>query len=145
VKAYRFGLASVARIRALQERVARDELVLSQRSVRRAEEAVYGAESALRALRVPEGPMTPDDLVWIGDQAERLSSSLTTCRETLAGALSTREQSRQAWNVAAKRSGVLERLDQQDRALWRVESLRQETAELDDLAQIRHVRPGGAP
>ena len=33
------------------------------------EEAVRAAESALRALEMPEGTVTVADLVWLGDQA----------------------------------------------------------------------------
>ena len=53
-------------------------------------------------------------------------------------ALQASVEAGRAWNVATKRSGVLERLDAQGLARWRDEALRHEAAELDDLTNARH-------
>jgi flagellar export protein FliJ len=145
VKAYRFRLGSVARVRALEERVARERLMVALRDVRHAEEAAEAAQCALEALAMPEGTVTAADLVWLGEQAERLSDALAARRRALADAVSTRETARLAWGASAKRAEVLERLDEQARAQWLADMLRQEGAELDDLAMVRRGWTGAVP
>jgi flagellar export protein FliJ len=142
MRAYRFRLATVARVRSLEERVARDRFMAALRTRRDAEESERDARSALGALEAPQGSMTVADVVWLGDQAERRSASLRACRERLTAARSRCAEARQAWNDAAKRASVLERLDDEGRAQWRRDALRHEVAELDDLAQVRHGRGG---
>jgi flagellar export protein FliJ len=145
MKAYRFRLGSVARVRALEERVARERLMVALRDVRHAEEAAEAAQRALEALAMPEGTVTAADLVWLGEQAERLSDAVQARRRALAAAVSSREAARVAWSAAAKRAEVLERLDVQARAQWSADLLRQEGAELDDLAMVRRGWTGAVP
>jgi flagellar export protein FliJ len=142
MRAYRFRLASVARVRVLEERVARDRFMAAQRDLRQAEAMERQASAALCALEAPDGATTVADLVWLGEQAERRSESVRTCRERVAAARAGCGEARLAWNEAAKRASVLERLDAEGRAQWRRDVLRDEVAELDDLAQVRHGRVG---
>ena len=55
VKAYQFRLATVARIRALEERVAADRFRVAQRDLRQAQASVRAAEAALATLEAPQG------------------------------------------------------------------------------------------
>jgi flagellar export protein FliJ len=142
VKAYQFRLATVARIRALEERVAADRLRVAQRDLRRAQASVRAAETALAALAAPCGVVAMSELLWVGDQAERLAETVRECGERLAAAASSCAAAREAWDVAVRRSGVLERLGEQGRARWRDETLREEAAELDDLTLARHRLSG---
>jgi flagellar export protein FliJ len=142
VKAFHFRLATVARIRALEERVAADRFMTAQRALRRAEESARAAEVALALLEAPRGTTSMAAHLWVGDQAERLADTLSVCREKVAAAQSARVEARAAWDVAVRRSGVLERLGEQELARWRSEILREEAAELDDLSRSRH-RPVG--
>jgi len=142
VKAYRFRLTTVARVRALEARVARDRFMAAQRDVRHAQEALRHAQAALRALAPPDGSVMSSDLVWLGDQAARCAASIARDREGLAAARAAAEAARQAWTEAAKRARVLERLDEEGRVRWRADVLRHEAAELDDLAQVRQARTG---
>jgi flagellar export protein FliJ len=142
MKSYRFRLATVARIRALEERVAGDRFRLALRDLRYAREREHAATAALAALEAPTGLTTMASLVWIGDQGERLAASLRECREAVTGAESLCVEARRGWDEAAKRSGVLERLNEQGRARWRVEMAREEGAELDDLSHARHRSVG---
>jgi flagellar export protein FliJ len=138
VKAFHFRLATVARIRALEERVAADRFMAAQRLLRRAEESLGAAEMALAMLEAPEGTSTMAAHLWVGDQAERLAETVGVCREKVVAAQSDRAEARAAWDVAVRRSGVLERLGEQEMARWRSEVLREEAAELDDLSLARH-------
>jgi flagellar export protein FliJ len=138
VKVYRFRLATVARIRALEERVAADSLRVAQRDLRQAQASVRAAEDALAALEAPQGLVAMSALLWVGDQAERLAESVRECGEHLEAAASSCAEARAAWDVAVRRSEVLERLGEQGRARWRDETMREEAAELDDLTLARH-------
>jgi flagellar export protein FliJ len=138
VKAYRFRLATVARIRALEERVAAERFMVAQRDFRLAQEAARAAARALGVLPGPEGQTTMAEVSWIGDQAERLAATLVRCLEELATAETACTDARGHWDIALRRSEVLERLDAQGVARWRAETLRQEAAELDDLSNSRH-------
>jgi flagellar export protein FliJ len=142
VKAYQFRLATVARIRALEERVAADSLRVAQRDLRQARASVRAAETALASLEAPCGVVTMSTFLWVGDQAERLAETVRVCGEHLAAATSSCAEARAAWDVAVRRSGVLERLGKQGLARWRDETLREEAAELDDLTLARHRLAG---
>jgi flagellar export protein FliJ len=138
VKAYRFRLATVARIRALEERVAADRFMVAQRDLRRAQGAERAAARDLGLLAGPEELTTMAEVSWIGEQAERLAATLAACRDDVATAAEACTDARRHWDVALRRSEVLQRLHEQGMARWRAESLRHEAAELDDLSNSRH-------
>jgi len=144
MRAYRFPLATVARIRALEERLARERFMVALRDLRRAQDAHKEAAAALAALGAPTGPTTMGEVHWIQSQAERLSEQVQRSREVVVGAVSTRDEASGAWRVALKRSSVLERLDARSLARWRDEVQRGEVAELDDLANARYGLVGGS-
>jgi len=138
VKAYRFSLDTVMRIRALEERLVRERLILVQRDLRLAQDAYRQAEASLEALAAPTGQTTMDKICWIGDQATRLSEEVRVSGEELVAAASTHDEVSHLWHETRKRLGTLERLDSEGRAQWKREIQRHEVAELDDLANARH-------
>jgi flagellar export protein FliJ len=144
MKSYHFRLATVARIRALEERVARDRYMVSLRERRQAEDALRAAKQALLSFEAPRGTMSIDDVRWSADQAERLSRSVLGSFEVWRKVSETCEERRHAWTVASKRSGVLERLDESERVAWREEWDRQAILELDDHTNSRFA-PSGSP
>ena len=142
MKAFHFRLATVARIRALEERVAADRFMVAQRVLRQHESAARAAEVELGTLEAPQGMTTMAALHWVADQADRLADAVRVCHENVAAAESACQEARAAWDVAVRRSGVLERLGEQELARWRHETLRAEAAELDDLSLARHRLTG---
>ena len=142
MKAYHFRLATVARIRALEERVAADRFMVAQRDLRQAQASARAARNALATLEAPQGVVEISAFVWLGQQADRLSEWVGVCDEKVVEAESACVEARAAWDVAVRRSGVLERLGEQGLARWRSETLREEAAELDDLSLVRHGRLG---
>jgi flagellar export protein FliJ len=145
VKAFHFRLATVARIRALEERVAADRFRTAQRVLRHEQASASAAGAALDTLEAPRGVTSMAALHWVGDQAERLAETVRVCRENVVAAEAACTEARDAWDVAVRRSGVLERLEEQERARWRSEALRAEAAELDDLSLTRHRLVGVGP
>jgi flagellar export protein FliJ len=142
MKAYRFRLATVARIRALEERAAADRFTIARRELRRAREGERAARAALAALPAPSGVRTISSLRWTADQAERLSDSVRRHGELVAAAASACAEARREWSEAARRSEVLQRLDAQAFARWQGDAMRQESAELDDLSHARRGLAG---
>jgi flagellar export protein FliJ len=141
VKSYRFPLATVLRIRLLQERLARETFMLAQRDLRAAEEVRREAHERLAALAGPGAVTSIDEVRWLADQAERLARALREADEALTAAIAHRGEANSAWHVARRRAGALERLDDKAIARWRDEMTRVEVAELDDLANARHGAP----
>lgn len=138
MRVYRFRLASVARIRALEESVAREKFMLALRDLRRAQEMKRSAEAALVAFESPTGIATIEAIQWSGDQAHRLSESIRAFGEKVEVAESACLETRRLWNEASKRSSMLTRLDNQSRTRWQNEMLREEVAELDDITNSRY-------
>jgi flagellar export protein FliJ len=142
VKVYRFSLEIVMRIRAIEERLAREKLVTAQRDLRRARGAYVAAETAIATLAAPTGPITVGEVRWIGEQADRLADEVRVRRQVVVAAASTRDEARDSWHAARKSLGTLERLDLQGLARWKNEVAREEVSEMDDLANTRHGSQG---
>jgi len=138
MKAYRFRLKSVARVREIQERVARERFMISVRDLRRSEERERRAEEDLVRFDPPSGVVPMGELLWASDQAERLAASVELTRNIRIAAVESCNTSRESWNVAVKRSDVLRRLEEYGFDQWRSEAAREAGAELDDWANARH-------
>ena len=143
MKVYQFRLATVERIRVLEEKLAREKLIASLRDLRNAQAANEAAHRALRTMASVSGVVSMADIQWLDDQRERLSESLRVCSEKMARAQAFSGDARAAWGASSKRAGVLERLDAQGAATWRELATRAEVAESDDLANARFRRAGG--
>ncbi len=138
MRAYRFSLETVMRIRLLEERLARERLLEASRDVRRARDAFVAADASLSELTLATEPTSIGHLRWVADQAERLAGERRATRDALAGSRDAREIASRAWVIARRRAEVLERLRAEGVARWRDDLRREESAELDDLATIRH-------
>ncbi|MBW4079102.1 MAG: hypothetical protein HIU84_11455 [Acidobacteria bacterium] len=142
MKVYQFRLATVERIRVLEERLAREQLVETLNQLRKAQAANEAAHVALREMASLSGVVSMADIQWLDDQRERLSESLRICSEKVALAQSTSVDARAAWGSATKRASVLTRLDAQGFAAWREAASRDEVAQSDDLATARYRLAG---
>lgn len=138
MKVYRFSLETVMRIRALEERLVRERLMVAQRDLRLAQVVYRQAKDSLEALAAPTGQTTMDTICWVGDQATRLSEEVRVRGEELVVAASIHGEVSHQWHVTRKRLGTLERLDSEGRTRWKREIQRQAVAELDDMANARH-------
>jgi flagellar biosynthesis chaperone FliJ len=143
MKSYRFRLANVARIRALEERIARERFLTSLRAVRQAEAAYRRAREALLEALPLSGIVSASDVQWSLDQAERRARVEQECRAACAQAVAVNDGDRERWREAAKRSRALERLDERARIAWLDDYRREEALELDDAVNARYV-PSGA-
>ncbi|HUX03536.1 MAG TPA: flagellar FliJ family protein [Acidimicrobiales bacterium] len=145
MKAYHFSLSTVLRIRALEERLARERLLVAQRALRTAHQEHQALAAKLGELTVPSRLTTIEEIRWVGDQAQRLNEQIRVRHERVVEVSCARDQANAAWTAARKRTGALERLEAQSVARWRHESERSEVAELDDVANARHRVAGVNP
>lgn len=138
MKAYRFSLDAVLRVRTLQERIAREQLMVAQRKLRQAQGRCTALQASMDGLALPTEPTRMGTIHWIGEQAGRLSEEVVAIRELSAAAATALEDASRVWHDARKRMGTLERLDSEGMARWKDAAAREEVAELDDLASTRH-------
>lgn len=142
MKSYRFRLANVARIRALEERIARERFLTSLRALRQAEAAYRRAHEAMIESVPLSGVVSSNDVQWSLDQAERRARLEQECRAACVHATEVNDGDRERWREAAKRSRALERLDERARIAWLDDYRREEALELDDAVNARYVPSG---
>jgi flagellar export protein FliJ len=144
VKAYRFRLDSVLRVRHLQERVAAQQLGVAVRDLHRARTELTRARRSLEGLAAPAGRLTVGAVQWTHAQSDRMSERARQSADEVEAAEEVARQATHAWGSARQRTAMLERLYERHLALWRAELNRSEAVELDDLTTGRKTGAGGA-
>jgi flagellar export protein FliJ len=142
VKAYRFRLDAVLRVRQLQERVAAQQLAVAVRDLQRARTELARARSLLAGLAAPAGRHTVGAAQWVQAQSGRMSERTSTCAVEVEAAQEVARQATLAWGSARQRTTMLERLDERHLAVWRAELDRSEAVALDELANRRKSGEG---
>jgi hypothetical protein len=126
------------RIRHLEERLAREQLLIAQRELRQSQDAYRVAHEALVKCSAPSAPSPIDDVRWRYDQATRLADALHDRSERLLEAASRRDEAVMFWKSASQRAEVLTRLNADSFAQWRAKLQREEVGEMDDLTTARY-------
>ncbi|HTU38819.1 MAG TPA: flagellar export protein FliJ [Acidimicrobiales bacterium] len=143
MRAFRFRLESVARVRQLQERLAAEQLALATRELRAAQARCDDIRAATKQLTFPEGPSQMAALLWVHDQSARLSDLLRQREAQAAQAEAGADRARGAWLEAERRCRALRRLEERKRERWQLDADRADGAELDDMATVRFgIRDG---
>lgn len=142
VRSYRFPLATVMRIRQLEERLALEELLVVQRELRRSQDAYRAASDALEDRAALGAPVVSDELRWRYDQTARLSAAAQVLADRLLATASHRDEVALSWKDARQRAEILARLNLDARAQWRASVARAETAEADDVTTARRSWTG---
>jgi flagellar export protein FliJ len=142
VKAYRFRLDSVLRVRRLQERVAAQQLAVAARDLHCARAQLARARRALAGLDAPSGRLTMGSVQWTHAQSDRMSETARQSADEVETAGEAARQATAAWGTARQRTAMLERLDERQLALWQAELSRSEVVVLDDLTTGRKAREG---
>jgi flagellar FliJ protein len=142
VKAYRFRLDSVLRVRQLQERAAAQRLALAVRELQCARAELASARRALAGLAAPEGRLSAGTVQWTQAQSDRMSEGARRRADEVETAEELARLATQDWGTARQRMATLERLDERHLALWRTEFDRSEGLALDDLTTARQSAEG---
>ncbi|MGD9705401.1 MAG: hypothetical protein AB7Q42_16250 [Acidimicrobiia bacterium] len=138
-------IASVLRIRRLQERRERAEVAARRRTHRVALTAESTAWQAVSDRRLPSTPLPVRELH--GHHAV-LEGGIGVARrrgETTVIAAHEVEIQVDSWSVAARRVEGLERLDERLRTAERAEAERREAVEVDDLVLARRAHTRNEP
>ncbi|MGA2835723.1 MAG: flagellar FliJ family protein [Acidimicrobiales bacterium] len=144
MKAYRFRLEGVLRVREVREQLAAHALAGATRQLGQAESALDRSRRALDELEPPSGQVTLGEVEWVRDQAERMAEELAARAEAVDAASRLVGEARSSWQSARTQCAVLERLDARQRAVWQEDLARAEAKEIDDLAALRYARGGAA-
>jgi flagellar biosynthesis chaperone FliJ len=141
---FRFRLASVQRVRMLQEERARAELLLANRAL-----AEAAAELAARKDRYWQGArplgqyaITDYRPAWFELEMAARGVQWSTAQRIVRA--EEAEVARAAWIAAKQRVQALERLEARAREEWRVEVLRDDDRLVDDLVVSRSFRARAA-
>jgi len=137
VRAYRFPLATVMRIRHLEERLAREVLSVVQRELRLSQDAYRVANDALSDRAALSVPTSSDEVRWHHDQTARVAATAQVCANRLLATASHRDEAASSWTAARQRADILARLNLDARAQWRADVQREEITETDDVTTAR--------
>lgn len=142
MRAFRFRLETVVRVREHQERVAAERLALAARDLRLAQARRDETRTAARTLTLPEGRSSMAAVLWTQDQSARMAELVRRDDTAVAKAEVRTDEARRAWVEAERRCRSLRRLEQRKRERWQYDADRAVAAELDDMATARvtHVR-----
>jgi flagellar FliJ protein len=145
MKRYQFRLASVLRVRRIQEEQARADLIAANQSVRAAHLHVASRVAHLESL--PKSGAVASTPAFLANQARLASvaSSISIARIARQVAEEAATEKRHAWQVTAQRVESLERLDDRAHTEHTLETQRAADKEVDDLVVSRfrqQQRPG---
>ena len=142
MKAYRFRLDSVLRVRQLQERVAAQQLAVAVRDLHCARAQLARARRALAGLDAPAGRLTVGAVQWTHAQSDRMSETARQNADEVEKSGEAARRATQAWGSARQRTAMLERLDERHLRRWQDEFERSEAVVLDDVATGRKTGDG---
>ncbi|MCL4434248.1 MAG: flagellar FliJ family protein [Actinobacteria bacterium] len=142
MKSYSFRLERVRQMRRVQEGTARMELAVANRHLREAIE--------LRDKRAADYAMMPatmgvqDYEVYARERgnAELAAMALASAQQSAGVAAGAVASCQIAWVEAKRRVSMLDRLDDRQKALYRLEENRQEVKEIDDIVAARYASNG---
>ena len=118
MKAYRFRLDSVLRVRQLQERVAAQQLAVAVRDLHCARAQLARARRALAGLDAPAGRLTVGAVEWTHAQSDRMSETARQNADEVEKSGEAARRATQAWGSARQRTAMLERLDERHLRRW---------------------------
>jgi flagellar export protein FliJ len=145
MRAFRFRLESVARVRQHQERAAANRFALATRDVRVAQARCADLRQATGQLAFPAGRSDMAALLWVQDQSDRMAVLVRQQDAVAKRAEAQAFEARTSWVEAEQRCRALERLQTRQRERWELDAARTVAAELDDMATIRFRTGRGAP
>jgi flagellar export protein FliJ len=146
VTRFRFPLDRLARVRSIQERLAREAWQAAMADVRVAEAELDTAHAAVDAAR--------DDLRRLGAtgvvdvarvliaqrELARLDRGVVRFRERVVTLRERADRLRPAWQERRRDVAGLERLEEHARDAWIVEERRREARAMDEVAEMRAAR-----
>lgn len=142
MKKFRFPLQKLLRLRAQRERISRRELARNVAAVGEVESRLDALEGSLRACRGEIGSRTP-----IAGLARALENGLLHSRGRAQKELTEAEElldaARDAYRERFRDFVALRRLREKRHAAWKAQVEKEDQAEMDEMARVRHAREEG--
>ncbi len=150
MKRFAFRLQRLARVRAIEEQIARENWALAERAARTAEERaeralsdVHEARAALRA-ELDSGRIVAAELMQRQSLADALVARRVLLLQRARAARAQAEVERALWLAQKRKLDGLGRLEQRDLEAWRLAENAQAAAEIDEVAAGRAARKARA-
>ncbi len=150
MKRFAFRLERLARVRAIEEQLARENWALAERAARAAEERaeralsdVHSARAALRA-ELDSGRIEPAGRLQRQALADALVARRALALQRARAARAQAEVERALWLGQKRKLEGLERLEQRDLEAWRLAENAHAAAEIDEVAGARAARKARA-
>lgn len=142
MKGYRFKLESALRVRRLQEESARARLAHARLEYDQAVAETSRRRGILNRARAEMDTEESSTGDWQRERErlDRLALSLKAQQLAEAHAFDTARHTHDHWSESLQDLRALERLDEAQREQWRIEALKAEQVELDELSSAREVR-----
>jgi len=143
MKRFKFRLSRVQRAREIGESLARAEWQGKERDAIDAELASDALRAHIDQARAELGKLQqsptlhPSDVLASDRAMVRAWKALARKRQLASERRDVAEESRQAWSERERDRRALERLEERQRELFRIESNRAEDAEADEWASSR--------
>jgi flagellar export protein FliJ len=146
VKRFAFKLQRLARVRAIEEQIARESWAATEHAARKAE---ANAEQALQDVRdareqqrkeLAAGRVRAQELLQNQSLADALVARRGLALQRARAARARAEVERALWLSHKRRLEGLERLEERDHELWRSAESAQSAAEIDEVAAVRAAR-----
>jgi flagellar export protein FliJ len=146
MKRFAFRLQRLARVRAIEEQIARESWAFAERAARNSEERaeraladVHAARATLRA-ELCAGRVVPAGLLQRQSLCDALVARRALALQRARVARAQAEVERALWLGQKRRLEGLERLEQRDHLAWRMAEDAHAAAELDEVAAVRAAR-----
>ena len=146
MKRFDFRLKRLARVRTIEEQVARASWAFAERGARTAEERAECALSDVRAARatlrgeVPGGRLVPAELLQRHSLCDTLVARRGVALQRARAARARAEVERALWLAHKRKLEGLERLEQRDHEAWLLAENAHAAAEIDEVAAVRAAR-----
>ena len=146
MKRFAFRLQRLARVRTIEEQLARERWALSERNARQSEERAELALAEVRAARAllrktPLGArILPAELLQRQAACDALVARRALALQRARVARAQAEVERALWLSEKRKLEGLARLEQRDLEAWRLAQNAHDAAELDEVAAVRAAR-----
>ncbi|MBK7642522.1 MAG: flagellar FliJ family protein [Planctomycetes bacterium] len=146
MKRFAFRLQRLARVRSIEEQIAREKWALVERRARTAEETaeraladVHAGRAALRT-ELERGALVPAQLLQRQDACDALVQRRGAALQRARAARAEADVERAVWLGQKRKLDGLERLEERDHNAWRLAESASSAAEIDEIASVRAAR-----
>ena len=139
MRKFTFRLAAVSRIRKLEERVAKENVLIAIKASDDAKAALDRFSEDLLKLDYSSNVVHVRELQSVQVQRELQEQIIEIATKTVQEKEQIVYQERQQWKEAAKKAAIIDKLDDRARLIWMMQFLREESKELDELGSVAFI------